>query len=62
LDKELFEACLGSGEKYGEVDADYDYGVSLGVTGTPTFFINGQKVQNWNYASMAAIIDAELGS
>jgi protein-disulfide isomerase len=60
LDTELFEACLASGEKFDEVDKDYDYGVQSGVTGTPTFFINGQKLGSWDYASMAAIIDAQL--
>ena len=37
-----FNKCLDSGEKKTEVDKDTAYGQSLGVQGTPGFFINGQ--------------------
>ena len=37
-----FNKCLDSGEKKTEVDKDAAYGQSLGVQGTPGFFINGQ--------------------
>lgn len=37
-----FNACMDS-EKYGtKVDADIAAGTSFGVSGTPTFFVNGQ--------------------
>ena len=44
LDVEEFNACLSSGKYKDEVLADKEEGVRLGVTGTPTFFINGRKV------------------
>ena len=37
-----FNKCLDSGEKKTAVDKDTAYGQSLGVQGTPGFFINGQ--------------------
>ena len=37
-----FNKCLDSGEKKTEVDKDVAYGQSLGVQGTPGFFINEQ--------------------
>lgn len=37
-----FNKCLDSGEKKTLVENDTKYGASLGVQGTPGFFINGQ--------------------
>ena len=42
LEAELFNTCLDSGAKADLVLADVEDGVSYGVTGTPSFFINGQ--------------------
>ena len=44
LDTAAFDKCLDSGAKAGEVQADHDQGASQGVTGTPTWFINGEKM------------------
>lgn len=37
-----FEQCLSSGKYVAQVEADYAETERVGVTGTPTFFINGQ--------------------
>ncbi|MDD5528376.1 MAG: thioredoxin domain-containing protein [Patescibacteria group bacterium] len=43
-DKTKFTGCL-TGKKYlNDIKADYADGQSLGVAGTPTFFINGYRV------------------
>jgi protein-disulfide isomerase len=42
LDTAAFDKCLDSGVKAAAVEADHDDGVSSGVTGTPTWFINGE--------------------
>ncbi len=44
LDAGAFTACLASGRHDAVVQANQDEGISLGVTGTPAFFINGYPV------------------
>ncbi len=40
-----FRSCLDFGRKREEVLEDYQNGLDAGVRGTPTFFINGTKVE-----------------
>ncbi|MGH2536358.1 MAG: DsbA family protein [Candidatus Promineifilaceae bacterium] len=44
LDGEAYAACTTGGEFKDVVQADVSAGARLGVTGTPTFFLNGQKL------------------
>lgn len=44
LDINQFSRCLDSGKYQDEVKEDFIEGVRAGVTGTPTFFINGHRV------------------
>ncbi len=44
LDAALFDQCLDSRKHADEVSSNMQKGVKLGVTGTPTFFINEQRV------------------
>lgn len=39
LDAAAFEKCLGSEEALARVNSDLGYAASIGVTGTPTFFV-----------------------
>ena len=56
-----FDSCLSSGKYADAVTADLDEGVALGVTGTPTFFVNGTRVVGAvPYEQIASIIEAEL--
>ncbi|MFH0971443.1 MAG: thioredoxin domain-containing protein [Candidatus Micrarchaeota archaeon] len=59
LDTAKFNECLDSGKKAGIVDAQKAEGSALGVTGTPNFFINGQKVPLGAspYASFKQVLD-----
>lgn len=41
-------ACADSAETKVRVNQQYQLGVSLGVTGTPTLFLNGRKIENLN--------------
>jgi protein-disulfide isomerase len=44
LDMIAFEGCLDSQKQEAAVQRDIEMGSSLGVTGTPTFFINGRPL------------------
>lgn len=44
MDVELFATCLFSGKYASEVQQDYQDGITAGVRGTPTFFINGLRI------------------
>ena len=61
LDSAKFDSCLDGGSKKAVVDADTQKGSSLGVSGTPTFFINGKMLVGAQpYSAFKQVIDAEL--
>ena len=61
LNEAQFNTCLDSGEMTSEVQKDFSDGASYGVTGTPTFFINDQKLVGAKpYSSFESAIEAEL--
>jgi len=61
LDTEAFNSCLDNGDMAAEVQADFAAGQAVGVSGTPTFFINGQKIVGAQpFSAFKQIIDAEL--
>ncbi len=45
LNKENFNTCLQAGKHQGEIDKDLLDAVNLGLQGTPTYFINGIKLE-----------------
>ncbi len=61
FDAGKFNKCLDSGEKKSLVDKDAAYGVSLGVQGTPGFFVNGKFLAGaFPFEFFKEIIDKEL--
>lgn len=63
LDEAPFRSALVSGTYKQRVRASYAEGMRLGVSGTPTFFINGQKAKlSRSQASFAEALDAALGT
>ncbi len=61
LDVETFTTCLDDEEYREEVFADYADGQRLGVTGTPTFYVNGRPIVGAQpYPVFAAAIEEEL--
>ncbi len=61
LDREKFDSCLDGGEKADIVKKDHDEGISKGVSGTPTFFINEKKlVGSQPFENFKSVIDSEL--
>src|SRR5262245_22014412 len=62
LDVNAFDPCHSSGRSKADVQRDLIDGAKLGVTETPTFFINGREISgNQPLEIFAAIIDEELG-
>jgi protein-disulfide isomerase len=63
LNESQFNSCYDTSKYQGEVQTDFNDGAAVGVSGTPTFFINGTKVvgaQPWS--AFQPIIDAELAN
>jgi len=57
-----FKECLNSGKYEGEVMKDREDGAKAGVTGTPTIFVNGRKIEGAQpYEVFKQVIDEELG-
>jgi protein-disulfide isomerase len=54
LDQQKFDACINDPQTIVPINADLNEGRALGVTGTPTFFINNKKLVG---AQPAAILD-----
>jgi len=61
LDADEFDRCLQEGRFREAVDADLEAGRGIGVSGTPSFFVNGIPVTGpRNIDSFAELIDEEL--
>jgi protein-disulfide isomerase len=61
MDDATMDACMKDAPMAEAMVARFEANMKAdGVEGTPTFFINGTKHANMDYASMAALIDAEL--
>ena len=61
LDGSAFAQCLDSGKYQSEVTRDGQEGAGLGVTGTPTFFVNGRMLVGAQpFAEFQKLIDSEL--
>lgn len=61
IDTEQFKNDLNSKEVRDKVDSDYQSGIKAGVNSTPTFFLNGEKIQNpRNYEEFRNIINQAI--
>jgi protein-disulfide isomerase len=61
LDQTAFDECVSTQAPFEEIRNDYQDGVNYGVSGTPTFFINGVRVTGAQpFAVFQAIIDQAL--
>jgi protein-disulfide isomerase len=59
VDKDLFNDCFDANKYQDAIQADYDLGVSMGVSGTPTVFVNGIRVgQPGKVAAYQEIVEA----
>ena len=63
LDVSAFNTCVAERRYQSEVDNDASVGMNLGLTGTPSFFVNGLKVIGAQpYEVFKQIIDKELAA
>lgn len=61
FDTALFERCLSSKIKRDTVLADQEEGRKLGVSGTPSFFVNDQRVES-DVEAIGKAVDAAIGA
>lgn len=62
LDRSRFDTALDSGKFAEMVQRDVEDGMKLGLTGTPSLFINGRRVTAKTYEDLKASVDAALKS
>ncbi len=63
MDQSSFAACLKSGKYKAAIQQDVEAGTRAGVTGTPTFFINGRFLEgSVPEAQFEKIIDSDLAA
>jgi protein-disulfide isomerase len=59
LDMDAFNSCFNANKYEAEIQADFDLGEEMGVSGTPTVFVNGNRVgAPGKVASYQEIVDA----
>jgi len=60
LDRAKFDAALDSGKFSDKVERDILDGQRFGITGTPTFFVNGRRAKEITYEGLKSAIEAAL--
>jgi protein-disulfide isomerase len=61
MDSQAFARCLESGQHRAEWRRDQTDGMSLGVSGTPTFFVNGTFIEGADFQKLDTAIRSILG-
>ena len=60
LDRTRFDASLDSGKFTEKIQRDLVDGRKLGISGTPTLYINGKRVSDNSYESVKSAVEAAL--
>ena len=60
LDMARYDATYSDPATQARIEADRQDGLTLGVEGTPTFFINGEKIQPRSMDDLTGALDAAL--
>ena len=61
LDSRAFARCLESGKHRADWRRDQTDGTALGVSGTPTFFVNGARIEGASLTDLDKAIRGALG-
>ena len=60
-DGSAFDSCMDSGRYLELIKSEYEEGRRMGVNATPTFFLNGTKVEGAQpLSAFQAVIEKEL--
>ncbi|HJQ32542.1 MAG TPA: thioredoxin domain-containing protein [Pyrinomonadaceae bacterium] len=62
LDRAKFDSALDTGKFADKVERDMADGQRLGISGTPSFFVNGRRTRDITYDALKAAIDDALKS
>jgi protein-disulfide isomerase len=63
LDAAEFDKCLDTGEEAAAVEKDKKEGIRLGISGTPSFFINGHYLSGaLDYAALRQVVEQQLSA
>lgn len=62
LSEAQFNACVTDRDAVAALDKRVKAGIDAGVSGTPTFFVNGEKVADSSLAGLSQKIDAALAA
>lgn len=62
LNADTFKACLSSADAQKAVDADHAEGVAVGVSSTPTVYVNGRPLAGGDPGTLQRYIDFELAA
>jgi protein-disulfide isomerase len=62
LNMEKFTSDMSSKEASGKVDTDQQAGIALGVNSTPTFFLNGKKLNLTSFSDLTRIVEESIQS
>jgi protein-disulfide isomerase len=61
LDSDQFDKCLDSGAEAAAVEHDRKEGLRLGISGTPSFFVNGHYLSGaLDYATLRQVVEQQL--
>ena len=60
LDVEKFKKDMTDPQVIANIENDFKEGPGVGVTGTPTLFVNGRMLDQLSYDSLKALIEEEL--
>lgn len=58
LDSEGINECMSSDRQMARIRADIEEGIRLNLGGTPTFFVNGRRLENFSLESLEKLLDA----
>ena len=64
VDLDKYNACMDSRRYSGRIEVSHREGMARGVTGTPTFFVNGRELDNTRFANSDAfknLVDSLTG-